>query len=201
MSFIAIHPVCARFIIRCKRKLSTCRHHSRQVQVAIRALFGVDETSVLEIVPAVGVRVTRRMPTGPSETEASVRVRHGQEYFRDAVINNFGGKCGITGLAIRELLIASHILPWGTHADQRLNTRNGLALSRLHDAAFDRGLIAFDDSLRLILSARLQREAPQRTVNENFLAYAGQALLIPEHGVPPDVGFLAKHRVEVFLGA
>jgi hypothetical protein len=72
-----------------------------------------------------------------------VKLRRGQDYFRQAVINNCGGRCALTGLAIRELLIASHILPWGSHPEQRLDVRNGLSLTRLHDAAFDRGLIAF----------------------------------------------------------
>jgi putative restriction endonuclease len=85
-----------------------------------------------------------------------VKIRRGQDYFREAVLNNFGGRCGITQLGIRELLIASHILPWGTHASQRLNVRNDLCLSRLHDAAFDQGLITFDDNLPLELSPRLK---------------------------------------------
>jgi hypothetical protein len=61
-----------------------------------------------------------------------------------------------------ELLIASHIVPWSTLDDRaplapvprgvglgvrgRVDPRNGLCLSRLHDAAFDRGLITFDAS-------------------------------------------------------
>ena len=115
---------------------------------ALRKLFGVDERSELEVLPREGVRVRKHPPAGPTETTASVKLRRGQEYFRDAVLNNFGGKCGVTGLAVRELLVASHILPWGAHPAERLNVRNGLSLSRLHDAAFDSGLIAFDEALR-----------------------------------------------------
>ena len=91
---------------------------------------------------------------------ATVKLRRGQEYFRQAVINNGGGRCALTGLAVRELLIASHILPLGTHVEHRLNVRNGLSLSRLHDAAFDRGLIAFDEQFRLLLSPKLKSEHP-----------------------------------------
>jgi predicted restriction endonuclease len=127
-----------------------------------------------------------------------VKLRRGQEYFRDAVLNNFGGRCGVTGLAVRELLIASHILPWGTHPADRLNVRNGLSLSRLHDAAFDRGLIAFDDNFRLLLSPRLKTELSQRSVAENFGAYAGETLHIPEDAALPDSAFLTKHRASIF---
>jgi hypothetical protein len=125
-------------------------------EAALRSLFGAGDGSDLEVLPKEGVRVRKRPPNGATDTTANVKIRHGQEYFRDAVLNNFGGRCGVSGLALRELLIASHILPWGTHIAERLNVRNGLCLSRLHDAAFDRGLIAFDDQFRLLLSPRLK---------------------------------------------
>jgi len=165
---------------------------------ALRALFGADEANDLEVLPKEGVRVRKAPPTGPTETTANVKLRRGQEYFRDAVLNNFGGRCGVTGLAVRELLIASHILPWGTHPADRLNVRNGLSLSRLHDAAFDRGLIAFDDNFRLLLSPRLKAELSQRTVAENFGAYAGEILQFPDDAALPENKFLAFHRTKVF---
>ena len=118
---------------------------------ALRNLFGADETSDLEVLPNEGVRVRKRLPSGPTEVTGNARFRRGQEYFRDAVLNNFGGRCGVTQLPVRGLLIASHILPWGSYPAERLNVRNGICLSRLHDAAFDRGLICFDDELRLVL--------------------------------------------------
>jgi putative restriction endonuclease len=125
---------------------------------------------------------------------ANVKQRRGQEYFRDAVLNNFGGRCGVTELAVRELLIASHILPWGKFEAERLNVRNGLCLSRLHDAAFDRFMISFDANLRLLLSPRLKSEMSQRAVAENFIAYEGEPLKLPEDAILPDEKFLAEHR-------
>lgn len=104
----------------------------------------------------------------------------------------------MTGLAVRDLLVASHILPWGTHPEHRLNIRNGICLSRLHDAAFDGGFITFDDSLQLILSTRLKSELPQRAVAENFGAYAGQALHFPKDAALPEPAFLTEHRAKIF---
>jgi len=140
---------------------------------ALRRLFGARENSELEVLPKQGVRVRKRIPTGPTEVLVNSKARRGQEYFRDAVLNNFGGRCGITQLAIRDLLVASHILPWGKFPAERLNVRNGLCLSRLHDAAFDCGLIAFDNELRLLLSPRLKTETEQRVVAESFGVYEG----------------------------
>lgn len=166
-------------------------------EAAFRALFGADETKHVEVTPKEGVRVSKA-PIGPTETRATVKARRGQEYFRQAVLNNYEGRCGVTGLAVRELLIASHILPWGKYETERLNVRNGIALSRLHDAAFDNGLITFDLDLRLKLSGRLKSYLPQKTVVECFAAYEAQPLRLAKDAVLPDEKFLAVHRAEVF---
>ena len=165
---------------------------------AFRKLFDASESSEVEVVPQKGVVVHKAPPRGPTEIKATVKVRRGQEYFRQAVLNNFGGCCGVTGLAVRELLIASHILPWGKHEAERLNVRNGLCLSRLHDAAFDVGLITFDAELRLRLSSRFESELKQRAVAENFSAYEGEVLKLSKDAVLPDEAFLAVHRAEIF---
>lgn len=165
---------------------------------AFRKLFDASESKEVEVVPQRGVVVHQSAPRGPTETKATVTVRRGQEYFRQAVLNNFGGRCGVTGLAVRELLIASHILPWGNHEAERLNVRNGLCLSRLHDAAFDVGLITFDGELRLRLSSQFESELKQRAVAENFSAYEGEVLKLSKDAVLPDEAFLAVHRVEIF---
>jgi len=166
-------------------------------EAAFRILFEADETKRVEVTPKEGVQVIR-VPVGPTESTATVKVRRGQEYFRQAVLNNYEGRCGVTGLAVRELLIASHILPWGKYEAERLNVRNGIALSRLHDAAFDTGLITFDLELRLRLSNRLKSHLPQKTVVECFAAYEGNTLQLSKDAVLPDEKFLAIHRESVF---
>lgn len=160
----------------------------------LRALFEASEDSDVEVLPKEGIRVRKRPPSGATEVAISAKQRRGQEYFRDAVLNNFGGRCGVTELSIRELLIASHILPWSKSLAERLNIRNGLCLSRLHDAAFDSYLIAFDDDLALLLSPRLKAELPHQAVHDNFEKYEGEQLKLPEDAVPPDEKFLAQHR-------
>ena len=165
---------------------------------ALRKLFKAGARAELEVLPKVGIRTRKRPNLETTEILATVKQRRGQEYFRDAVLNNFGGRCGVTGLALRELLTASHILPWSAFPEERLNVCNGLSLSRLHDAAFDRGLISFDDQLRLMLSPRLKAELQQRSVAENFAAYAGEPLQIPDDAALPDTAFLSRHRAEIY---
>lgn len=167
-------------------------------EVMLRQMFGAGDDGLLEVLPKEGIRVRKSPPTGPTETTAQVKQRRGQEYFRDAVLNNFGGRCGVTRLAMRELLVASHILPWGSHPSERLNVRNGICLSRLHDAAFDCGLISFDDNLKLMLSPWLKAEIAQKSIAENFGAYAGEVLRLPDDAVVPELAFLAEHRAAIF---
>jgi putative restriction endonuclease len=69
-----------------------------------------------------------------------------------------------------------------------------LSLSRLHDAAFDRGLITFDEQLRMLISPQLKAELSQRTVVENFGAYVGEPLHFPDDAALPEMAFLATHR-------
>jgi hypothetical protein len=62
-----------------------------------------------------------------------------------------------TGLAVPELLRASHIKPWSkceTDAE-RLDVFNGLLLAPHLDAAFDGGFITVADDGRVVFSARL----------------------------------------------
>lgn len=60
---------------------------------ALRTLFGATDDVDLVVLPKQGVRLRKRAPTGPTEALAVTKQRRGQEYFRDAVINNSGGIC------------------------------------------------------------------------------------------------------------
>lgn len=166
---------------------------------AFRALFSGDDDVSVEVVPRQGVRV-RRPPTGPTSVTATVKVRRGQEYFREIVLNNFGGRCGVSGLDVRELLVASHIAPWAKHEAGRLEVTNGLCLSRLHDAAFDHWLISFDDDLRLLIGKSLKQALPTEFVAANFSSFAGAKLKIPDDGMLPSSELLAAHRKRFQFG-
>lgn len=76
-----------------------------------RKLFSVGPHNNIEVLPNKGIMLIKKSSNGITETTAKVKLRRGQDYFRNAVLNNFGGRCGVTGLSIRELLVASHILP------------------------------------------------------------------------------------------
>jgi len=158
------------------------------------ALFTESENESTEVIPGTGIRRVKRPPSGETEITRPTKQRRGQDYFREIVLNNYANRCAITGLPIRELLIASHILPWSGDEGQRLNVRNGICLNRLHDAAFDQGLISFDDELSLLLSPRLKTFLPQESVRTSFEIHQGKPFDLPTDGIYPDAEFLTNHR-------
>lgn len=92
-----------------------------------------------------------------TEAERLIIQRVGQDIFRDRLMTYWQGRCPLTGITDPALLRASHIIAWKdcTSDAERLDVHNGLLLSALWDAAFDRGLVTFDDDGRPEFSPRL----------------------------------------------
>ena len=103
---------------------------------------------------------TKAMPK-TTKAERLVVQRVGQGIFRDRLISYWQGRCPLTGITDHALLRASHIRPWKDceSDDERLDVHNGLLLSALWDAAFDRGLVSFGDDGVPQLSTRLSEAA------------------------------------------
>jgi len=165
-------------------------------------LFTEDESTEVDFLHRDRVRLEpstfRTAPTGPTEKLSTVKLRRGQQFFRQTVLNAYGVRCCITGISVPRLLIASHIRPWSGFPDDRLNPSNGLCLSTLHDAAFDSGLITLDEKLRVVLSSRLKKYFPQPALEQNFAAYEGQPIRKPEMLAEPAAEFLGYHREKIF---
>ncbi len=96
-----------------------------------------------------------------TEAERLVVQRVGQSLFRAALLDFWQARCCVTGLAIPELLRASHIKPWAScdSDDERLDVFNGLLLSPNMDALFDSGLMTIGDDGSVMLSSLLPAEA------------------------------------------
>ncbi len=136
---------------------------------------------------------TDDLPRAGIEREALIRVRVNQSFFRGRILSAYEFRCCITGLAVRELLVASHIVPWSEDAANRLNTRNGLCLNPLHDRVFDRHLMAVDHNLRVRFSPRLHNQRAKETNALSWLlSFEGTTLRLPKH-FSPDPNFLVKH--------
>lgn len=129
-----------------------------------------------------------------TEVERLVVQRVGQELFRQGLLDYWEGRCSLTGLAVPELLRASHIKPWAlcTADEERLDSFNGLLLAPHLDAVFDRGLMTLNGDGRAVFSPHLGLEA------QHCLGFP-QALqsrrLTARHHA-----YLQFHREKVFRG-
>lgn len=130
----------------------------------------------------------------PTTTEILVFVkqRRGQDLFRQALMDYWGGACAVTGIALSELLRASHSKPWAKCAtdQERLNVFNGFLLCSHLDTLFDQGLMTFDDEGCAVYSIRLDDETRSRLSLNSSLKLRW---ITAEH-----VKFLSWHRTEVF---
>ncbi|QUD86054.1 HNH endonuclease [Phenylobacterium montanum] len=122
--------------------------------------FGVPSTDHVE---RVNIEPTADEADPVTETEAVRAARLGQSKFRQDLMDLWDRQCAVTGLALPELLRASHIKPWRHSSPQeRLDPDNGLLLAVHVDGLFDRGLISFDDDGAILRSPMLSSELMRR---------------------------------------
>lgn len=132
---------------------------------------------------------TRTLPK-TTEAERLVVQRIGQDLFRAGLIDYWRGRCPLTGITDSALLRASHIIAWTDCASdaERLDIHNGLLLSALWDAAFDRGLVTFDGAGAPLFSPALSAAA------RTELRWQAPIPLTDRHRMR-----LARHRETVFV--
>lgn len=126
-----------------------------------------------------------------TEAERLVVQRVGQDIFRQALMEYWGGRCPLTGIDEPRLLRASHMKPWADCASdaERLDVHNGLLLAAHLDAAFDAGLITFSNDGALVISPALSRDNAERLALPE---------LLPLKLSPAHLPYLEWHRREVF---
>lgn len=129
------------------------------------------------------------------DATANIKVRIGQSKFRQAVLENYAGKCAISGIDDARLLIASHIVPWSQDKHHRSDPSNGICLFIEYDAYFDKGYISFDDNMIILVTDRMSEiSAPLRS---RLQALAGKRAFMPQK-LRPQSDHLKFHRDYVF---
>ena len=146
---------------------------------------GIDDNSLNEPIDYTGTN---------KKVQSTARV--GQDFFRRSVLSAYNFRCCISGLAIPKLLVASHIIPWSVDEKNRLNPRNGLCLSSLHDKAFDLGIITIADNMTISVSQSMASKEDQ-FFNSAIRVYDGKPVSSPEKFYPNEE-FLSYHRQHIF---
>ena len=163
-------------------------------------LFTSADDSEVDFLERGKIRIerSRKPPIGPTDTTALIRVRRGQQFFRQTVLSSYGVRCCISDINIPRLLVASHIKPWRGYPKDRLNPQNGLCLSTLHDAAFDAGLITIDETFTIRISSKLKRYLPSTALEYNFSRFEATRIRLPEKVAEPNPAFLRYHHKNIF---
>jgi len=130
------------------------------------------------------------------DREAIVRLRVNQDFFRKSVLGSYNYKCCITGLAIPQLLVAGHIVPWAVDTENRTNPSNGLCMNALFDKAYDRGLITINTDYQIIISEEIiDNEHKNGTT---FFSPFHSKKIIPPQKFFPKKEFLEYHLNTIF---
>jgi len=98
----------------------------------------------------------------PNETERRglVLSRVGQGAYRKSILHRWEYKCAVTHFNDPRVLIASHIVPWKDSTDtQWLDVDNGILLSPDFDALFDKHLISFERSGKILISDAIPKSS------------------------------------------
>ena len=129
-----------------------------------------------------------------------VRVRLHQVMFSEQVISAYREQCAVCRLRHRELLDAAHILPDG-HPQGLPVIPNGLALCKLHHAAFDGYILGVRPDLKIEIRADVLREADGPMLQHGLQGFQGARIAIPgKAALRPRVDFL-EERYELFRKA
>lgn len=132
------------------------------------------------------------------DNEIKTKVRIGQSFFRRSVLSAYNYRCCITGLSMPKLLVASHIVPWRSDPSNRLNPRNGLSLSMLHDKAFDLGIITINSDMTIRVSD-IANSKSDHFFQSTLKSYDSKPIALPEKFAPLQE-FLTYHRDNIFQG-
>jgi putative restriction endonuclease len=127
-------------------------------------------------------------------------VRLHQAAFRKRVLTAYDSSCTVCRLRHQELLDAAHILP-DRHERGVPHVTNGLALCKIHHAAFDANILGIrpDHVVEIRGEILLERDGPM--LRHGLQELHGSAITVPRRSVDrPDVEAL-EERYELFRAA
>ncbi|MBF2755578.1 MAG: HNH endonuclease [Gammaproteobacteria bacterium AqS3] len=148
-----------------------------------------------DILEAVGLDQLNTEERQPSRTGRDPN-------FRRNVLRAYGSSCAICDFYARlddaVLAVEAAHIQWHAYKGPSVIS-NGLALCTLHHKAFDRGALAIDNDMKVLVSEQLGGD--RKTKEQHFYQYESQEIHLPrksEHHPQPE--YLAWHRRQVFKG-
>jgi putative restriction endonuclease len=103
-----------------------------------------------------------------------------QASFRDSVLAVYDHRCAISNLPDDHLLDAAHIIADANELLGQPVVANGIALSKIHHAAFDSHLIGIDPDGRVHVSERLLMLHDGPLLEQSLKSVAGGLIRLPK---------------------
>ena len=100
--------------------------------------------------------------------------RIGQQVFSNTVKSLYDHKCSVCGIGTKQFLVGSHIIPWSSNKETRLDPRNGICLCSFHDKAFDEGFFTINEDYKIEVSNNIQDKvlaSELSKINNQKIAY------------------------------
>lgn len=140
-------------------------------------------------------------PIGDSELQRQyvrrlTSLRLHQPVFRSRVLRAYGESCAMCRLRHADLLDAAHILP-DTHPRGSPVVPNGLALCKIHHAAYDRNILGVRPDLQVEVQPRVLAEIDGPMLRHGLQDMDGVRLLVPRRrDARPDRDRLGERYLE-----
>jgi len=131
---------------------------------------------------------------------ATVSRRLHQAAFRERVLDAYRESCALCRLRHRELLDASHIAPDTDPLGEPV-VSNGLALCKLHHAAFDRYILTVDPDYRIRVRRDILEEIDGPMLKHGIQELDGQPIRTPSRAIHKPARNLLALRLERFLAS
>ena len=129
------------------------------------------------------------------------RQRVHQPVFRATIMRAYGTRCAVCALAHTQLLDAAHIIP-DSHEGGVASVRNGLALCKIHHAAYDSNILGIRPDFVVEIKSDLLDEVDGPMLQYGLKERHNQRLMVlpAVRTERPGAEFL-EFRYELFLGA
>ncbi|MFH2051147.1 MAG: HNH endonuclease [bacterium] len=132
-------------------------------------------------------------------TTVTLRRLH-QQKFRARVIRAYRSRCAVCRLRHVELLDAAHILPDSDPRGEPI-VPNGLALCKIHHAAFDRHILGIRPDLKVEIRADILREVDGPMLRYGLQEMDGARIVLPSSTSLRPRSDLLEARYEQFRSA
>ena len=141
-------------------------------QTARQFVVAVDETLRFLAKPSQLTEIERRF------AERITKQRLHQAMFRGMVVRAYEVRCAVCRLAHGELLDAAHITPDAEETGLAVVT-NGLALCKIHHAAYDRNLMGISPSFEVRINDQLLVEIDGPMLRHGLQEMHGRTITLP----------------------